>query len=118
MLQYLFYNCTDKYERRPLQLAKQVCVSDLGHNQATADDHDAYFQSCLKSGEYSALHIMVLRLDPANGITEVVRNEYAENPLKQRIVINAPAKVQKKVKTAEWNTVMFDDFTQPQVESE
>jgi hypothetical protein len=41
--------------------------------------------------------MLVLRLDPANGITEVLKNEYMEGPLKQRITINPAAKPKNPV---------------------
>ena len=92
MKHFLFYVSNDKYERKPLQLSKQIMVQEDGSGAATAADHEAYYKDSFKRKEYSALHILVLNLDPANGVTEVVRNEYAENPLKQRIEINAAAK--------------------------
>jgi len=91
MKHFLIYVCTNKYERTDLTQAKSIIVS-TGGNEGNADDHMAYYKDCFQSGEYSALHILVLNLDPANGITEVLLNEYAENPLKKRIVLNEAAK--------------------------
>lgn len=95
MKQYLFYGCTDKYERGPMELLKAILVRD-NHNaaslEANAMEHERHFKSYFETKEYSALLIMVLNLDPANGVTEVLRNEYAENELKKRTIINAAAK--------------------------
>jgi hypothetical protein len=95
MKQYLFYACTNKYERGPLELQKQINVKDnqdAPHHQANADEHERHYRAYFESKEYSALYILVLNLDPANSITEVIKNEYAENPLKVRTIINPQAK--------------------------
>jgi hypothetical protein len=95
MKQYLFYACSNKYERGPLELQKQICVKDnqdAPHHQANADEHMRHYRAYFEGKEFSVLHILVLHLDPANGITEVLTNEYAENPLKVRTIINPQAK--------------------------
>ena len=92
MKHFLFYISTNQYERTNLTLAKSILVYDDGSGQATATDHENYYKESFKGREYSALHILVLNLDAAHGVTEVLRNEYAENPLKKRIVINEQAK--------------------------
>ena len=95
MKQYLFYACTNKYERGPLELQKQICIkdnADAPHHQANADEHERHYHAYFEGKEYSSLHILVLNLDPVNGITEVIKNEYAENPLKVRTIINPNAK--------------------------
>ena len=91
MKQYLFYGCTDKYERGPMELLKSICVRD-GSSEANALEHERHFRSYFEQKEYSCLYVLVFNLDPANGVTEVLRNEYAENPLKHRTVINAAAR--------------------------
>ena len=96
MKQYLFYACSNKYERGPLELQKQICIrdnADAMHHQQNADEHERHYRSYFAAKDYSSLHILVLNLDPANGITEVIKNEYAENPLKTRTIINPQAKV-------------------------
>jgi len=99
MIQYLFYACTDKYERSPLAVIKQMVVSDdnlasMLHENARA--HEAQFREYFAMKEYSALHILVLKLDVYNGVTEVIRNELSLNDLRQRIVINERAKAGTK----------------------
>jgi len=92
MKHFLFYVSTNQYERVNLTLAKSILVFDDGTGQGSANDHEVYYKDAFRVKEYSALHILVLNLDAANGVTEVLRNEYAENPLKKRIVINEQAK--------------------------
>lgn len=95
MKQYLFYGCTNKYERGPLELLKQITVRDedgSAQSERNAADHNEHYLRYFKAGEYSALYILVLNLNPATGTTEVIRNEYSENPLKTRVVINPAAK--------------------------
>jgi len=103
MIQYLFYACTDKYERSPLAVVKQMVVNDdnlasMLHENAKA--HEAQFREYFAMKEYSALHILVLKLDVYNGVTEVIRNELSLNDLRQRIVINERAKAKGVRKTA------------------
>ena len=95
MKHYLFYGCTDRYERGPLELLKSILVRDNSNApdaELNAVQHEEHFKKYFAAKEYSCLYILVLNLDPQSGITEVIRNEYAENPLKTRIVINAAAK--------------------------
>lgn len=95
MRQILIYICTNKFERGPMQLGKQMIWDQSIDKQY--NDYIRHYQESFQIGEYSALHLLELNLDPANGITEVLRNEYSENPLKTRIVINpAAAKTPKK----------------------
>ena len=95
MKHYLFYGCNDKYERGPMELLKSILVRDdegALSQEANAREHELHFKKYFERNEYSALYILVLDLDPAKGSTAVIRNEYAENPLKTRIVINAAAR--------------------------
>ena len=95
MKHYLFYGCNDRYERGPMELLKTILVRDndsAPSQEAHAREHELHFKKYFEQKEYSALYILVLDLDPANGSTSVIRNEYAENPLKTRIVINAAAR--------------------------
>ena len=95
MKHYLFYGCNDKYERGPMELLKNILVRDndsAPSQEVNAREHELHFKNYFEQKEYSALYILVLDLDPANGSTSVIRNEYAENPLKTRIVINAAAR--------------------------
>ena len=57
------------------------------------------FKESLQSKVLSALHILGLDLDPANGKTEVFLNEYGTNPLKSRLEINT-AVLEKRAKTS------------------
>lgn len=91
MIHHIWYASSDKYERSTLEHIKSVYQIGDG-SPSSAMEHEAYFKECFNSGQYTALHQLVLRLDPANGITEVIKNEYIEGPLKQRIVINPKAK--------------------------
>jgi len=101
MKHYLFYGCTDKYERGPMELLKTVLVRDNNNapsSEANALEHERHFKNYFEQKEYSCFFMLVLNLDPANGITEVIRNEYAENPLKHRTIINAAAKATQVVR--------------------
>lgn len=129
MKHYLFYGCTDKYERGPMELLKTILVRDndsAPSQEANAREHELHFKKYFEQKEYSALYILVLDLDPANGSTSVIRNEYAENPLKTRIVINtaarglAPASKKKTIEQIMASQAMiapqfaiFDDVTEP-----
>lgn len=94
MRQYLIYACTNKYERAPLELVKQVCVKDNG-NPSNANAHMSMYKEYFRSGEYSAIHVLVMELNAMAGTTEIVINEYAEGPLCKRIVINESARKDK-----------------------
>jgi hypothetical protein len=111
MKQFLFYGCTDKYERGPLALLKQIHFYDGDFSaERNAADHNEHYLRYFKSGEYSALHILILNLNPAVGTTEVIRNEYSENPLKQRVVINPAAKRTTPVKKTLLNNPHYVAF--------
>lgn len=113
MKHYLFYLSNNKYERVPLSLSKHIMVGDDGTNQGSADDHENYYKSSFDCKECTAFHILVLHLDPANGITEVLRNEYFENPLKTRTIINAAAKSAAVVKKRS----LLDQITMPSAQA-
>lgn len=95
MKQYLFYGCTDRYSRGPMEILKSINVRDdesAPQAERNAADHNEHYLRYFAQGEYSALYVLVLNLNPATGVTEVLRNEYSENPLKVRTEINAAAK--------------------------
>ena len=76
MKQYLFYGCTDKYERGPMELLKSICVRDTVNglaSEANALEHDRHFRNYFEQKEYSCLYVLVFNLDPANGVTEIGR---------------------------------------------
>ena len=91
MYHLLVYGCGNRYEREPLGFVKQLMCNTEAWKDSF-ESHINYFKDCFADNHYSALHIMVMKLEPEKGITEVVLNEYAENALKQRIVINEKAK--------------------------
>ena len=108
MKQYLFYSCSNKFEHGPLELLKSIHVRDdntASGSEEKAANHEKHFKEYFAIGEYSALSVLVLNLDPASGITEVIRNEYAENPLKVRTIINPAA---KKLAKKPLNTESFN----------
>ena len=92
MIHTIWYASSNKYERTPLECIKNVYNVEEAAIHSPSIEHEAYYKECFNSGQYTALHQLVLRLDPANGITEVLKNEYLEGPLKQRITINPQAK--------------------------
>ncbi len=83
--QTLVYVGEDVYTHN-LRLGKQITESleDLSLSTECIAGVDRRFAR----KEYSAIHILQLDLDPVNGITNVVRNDYFENPLKTKIIIN------------------------------
>lgn len=44
-----------------------------------------------KAKQCVCLHLLILKLDPLNGITEVVKNDFYKHPLKKRVEINKKA---------------------------
>jgi hypothetical protein len=78
-----------------MELLKAITVRDNSNapsSEANALEHEKHFKHYFEQKEYSCFFMLVLNLDPANGIVEVIRNEYAENDLKKRTIINAAAK--------------------------
>jgi hypothetical protein len=97
MKHYIWYASSNKYERVPMECIKNLYQSNDDTVFGPGLEHEAYYKECFNQGQYSQLHMLVLRLDPANGITEVLKNEYMEGPLKQRITINPAAKPKNPV---------------------
>lgn len=89
MKQYLFYTSDDAYSY-DLRLNKQLFYRD-GHPNEVAEGQAylEHFTKRFKEEEFAALLIMVLELDPVNGVTNIVKNEFMTSPLKKKIVINA-----------------------------
>lgn len=81
--QLLIYTGGDAFSY-DMVLAKQVCRSEYDSLSMYAADYINAF----KNKGMSCLHIIVLKLDPINDITEVVRNEFYKHPLKKRVEIN------------------------------
>jgi len=77
-------------------LNKQVCRNDYDSLNLYASDYINAF----KNKGMSCLHIIILKLDPMNDVTEVIRNEFYKHPLKKRVEINkkegSPEKLKKK----------------------
>lgn len=100
--QYLYYIGSSIYSH-DLRLDKQIHGDTLdsdkmSHGQSYID----YYRTMMQNKDLSALLVMVLDIDPANGVTNIIMNEYIENPLKKKIVINAKARegmVSKKTMT-------------------
>lgn len=44
-----------------------------------------------KAKHCTCLHLLILKLDPINGVTGVVKNDFYKHPLKQRVEINKKA---------------------------
>lgn len=90
--QYLYYTGVSVYSH-DLRLDKQIHGSTLdtdkmNHGQSYID----YYRTMMRNKDLSALLIMVIELDPANGVTNIIMNEYSENPLKKKIIINTKAR--------------------------
>lgn len=49
------------------------------------------WQETFKAKHCTCLHIIVLKLDPINGVTEVMKNDFYKHPLKARVEINKKA---------------------------
>lgn len=112
MKHYLFYGCTDKYTRGPLEILKSIYVRDdesAPQSERQAADYNEHYLYNFAAGEYSALHVLVLNLNPTKGVTEVLRNEYSENPLRVRTEINTAAKKTALLKKYTPNAMMFEE---------
>jgi hypothetical protein len=69
--------------------------------------------------KYSELHIIIMHLDPANSITDVLVNEYAQHPVKVKTIINAAAATApKKVKMSFEAMLAEPNFDDPDEEEE
>ena len=86
--QLLIYANSDLYHYGGMSLIYQ-----LAHESESGDAQ--YYIERYKSSFYnkkiSELHIVYLLLDPLNGVTEVLLNEFAQNPLKVKTIINPKA---------------------------
>ncbi len=110
--QTLVYVGEDVYTHN-LRLGKQITESleDLSLSTECIAGVDRRFAR----KEYSAIHILQLDLDPVNGITNVVRNDYFENPLKTKIIINGSKesitpKVKKSVSADPFISMSWANF--------
>ena len=92
LYQSLTYINTDLYVYGKMELVSQRCfLVDSVDSLADCKYYFEKYRTAFAQKKYSELHIMLLRLDPANGETVVEINEFSQNPLKTRTVINAIA---------------------------
>lgn len=95
LFQLLIYAGADPFSYE-MTLNKQVCRVECDSLNLYAADYINSF----KGKNMSCLHIIILKLDPMNDVTEVIRNEFYKHPLKKRVEINkkegSPEKIKKK----------------------
>ena len=92
------YGNTDKYSYGRLSLI----MNQTYHSYSPTGDIAAYLDSYRRkftSKHFTQIHLMVLKLDPKNGISEILVNEYAENPLLEKTKLNAEAESIAKART-------------------
>ena len=93
MYQLLIYACEDQFSHLPLKKAYDKAAMDLSSVMEKVSIYRAHFQA----KGFSAMHLIVLDIQ-TSGAVSVVLNEYGENPVKTRTVINPEALEIKKAK--------------------
>lgn len=96
--QALIYTNPDLYSYGQLDLVHQRFFTSTPDAEADISYYLEKYREKFADKKYSELHILILHLDPANGVTEVLTNEYGQNPLKIKTIINAAAANAPKVK--------------------
>lgn len=102
-MQYNLYANPNVFEYGQMQ---PICA----YNQQEEHHFNAYvdkYMGKIRNKTCSEVYILVMKLDPANGVTEVLRNDYVTNPLKLKIEINVAA---KRPKSASFATMTFDEI--------
>lgn len=109
--QVLIYGNSDLYKYGDMILTHQRAYIPNSDMDADLDYYINQYKTRFNKKQYSELHILTLLLDPANGETTVLVNEYSQNPLKVKTIINAvAANAPKKMKSVlEVAMPEFDD---------
>lgn len=96
--QALIYTNSDLYNYGQLDLVHQRFFTSSPDADADIGYYLEKYREKFADKKYSEIHILMLHLDPANGVTDVLINEFAQNPLKVRTIINAAAANAPKIK--------------------
>lgn len=97
MKQFLFYTSRDMYSH-DLTLRKQASFNDNADDEI--EGYIDHFKDLFSRKDYSALHIVGLKIGERGAAVEMIYNSYVEHPLKEKIIINAKAAAPKSKKEA------------------
>ena len=115
--QVLIYCNSDLYKHGCLDLGHQRAYTPTLDMDSELEYYINQYKNRFNKKEYSELHILTLLLDPANGETTVLVNEYSQNPLKVKTIINAvAATAPKKIKKISFDEMPMPEFDDPDVE--
>ena len=121
--QVLIYTNSDLYKHGCLDLVHQRFFTSTPDADSDIDYYISQYRNKFTNKKYSEIHILMLHLDPANGITEVLMNEYAQHPVKVKTIINAAAATARKTVKMSWDEAIaaspsFDDPDEEHEEEE
>ena len=115
--QVLIYCSSELYKYGCMDLVHQRAYSPTPEMDNDLEYYVNQYKNRFNKKQYSELHILTLLLDPANGETTVLVNEYSQNPLKVKTIINAvAATASKKIKKISFDEMPMPEFDDPDEE--
>jgi hypothetical protein len=90
--------CADPFSYTPMKVS--TARHSLDYSMRDLENYIRDYESALKSGQFSRIHIHMIDINPETGEVTVEINRVGENPLKTKKVINPDAAAVREARLA------------------